>query len=120
MLYSEDHVWVEQKGDIVRIGLSDFAQKELGELAYIEMPEIGAVVKKTSVLCSLDSLKAASDIYAPISGTVAAVNSTVIDQVTLVNTDPLGAGWLCEIKPSDPADLDCLMPEDEYLKYVAD
>ena len=120
MQYSEDHVWVTRDGNRVRIGLSDFAQQELGELAFIELPEVNATVIKSSVVCSLDSLKAASDIYSPVSGKVKAVNERLHDQATLINTDPLDAGWLCEIEMDNPEELDELLSEEDYFKYIAE
>ena len=120
MQYSEDHVWATRNGNRVRIGLSNFAQQELGELAFIELPEVDATVIRSSVICSLDSLKAASDIYSPVSGTVKAVNGRLRDQVTLINTDPLGAGWLCEIEMDNPEELDELLSEEDYFKYIAE
>jgi len=120
MKYSKDHVWAIREGEHVRIGLSDFAQQELGELAYIELPDVGVSVTKSSVLCSLDSLKAASDVYSPVTGTVSSVNTAVLEEANLVNADPLGKGWLCEIVLENPNELDELLSEQDYFKYIAE
>lgn len=119
MRYSKEHVWVRESGGLLRIGLSDYAQKELGELTFIEFPELGTHVDEADVVCSIDSLKAASDVYAPVSGTVSEVNNTLVDLgASVVNTDPLGDGWLLVIDPDDIADFEKLLTEDAYIEYT--
>lgn len=120
MQYSKNHVWVESVGNRVRVGLSDFAQQELGELTFIELPEIDTSVAKSSVLCSLDSLKAASDIYSPVSGMVRSINRALMGNASLVNSDPLGEGWICEIEIDNPSELDELLSKEDYFTYIAE
>ncbi len=117
--YSRDHVWVLAEGRNARIGLSDFAQRELGDVAYVELPEKGRVLSRGETLCSLDSLKSASEIYAPVSGTVREVNAALSgDGGSLVNTDPLGRGWIAILELSDPRELDALLSEQQYKEYI--
>lgn len=120
MLYSKEHVWIKEEDDLVRIGLSDFAQEELGELTFIEFPALQSSFAESDVICSIDSLKAASDIYAPLSGTVVSVNQLLQMEgnANLVNRDPLGDGWLLTMRPRNPAELANLLSEEDYLAYV--
>jgi glycine cleavage system H protein len=119
MRYSKEHVWVRESEGLLRIGLSDYAQKELGELTFIEFPELGVHVNATDVLCSIDSLKAASDVYAPVSGTVTEVNAALVDSgASVVNDDPLGEGWLLILNPDDISDLEQLLTDDAYREYT--
>jgi len=119
MLYSKEHVWVRDEEGCVRIGLSDFAQSELGELTFIELPEPGNRVDADEVICSIDSLKAASDIYAPLSGTVVAVNESLRDSgASLINRDPLGAGWILTMKPDNDNYRKDLLSDEDYKQYT--
>lgn len=118
--YSKEHIWVEEEQGQVKIGLSDFAQQELGELTFIELPETGSHFKASEVICSIDSLKAASDIYAPISGTVTEVNAGLAEPggPLLVNKEPTGGGWLLAMKPDNPDELSLLLSSEEYREYT--
>ena len=120
MLYSKEHVWVKEEKDTVRIGLSDFAQTELGELTFIELPQPGSHFGCSEVICSIDSLKAASDIYAPLSGTVESVNASLNESegASLINRDPLGAGWILTMKPDDENYRKDLLSPEDYRKYT--
>ena len=120
MLYSKEHVWVEKEDDGVRCGLSNFAQNELGELTFIELPELGSHFDVSEVMCSIDSLKAASDIYAPISGTVTAVNARLNKPggPLLVNNEPTGAGWILTMKPDNPDEMAGLLSQKDYEEYT--
>ena len=122
MRYSKEHVWVSEEKGAVRLGLSDFAQRELGELTFIELPEPGTHVTATEVLCSIDSLKAASDIYAPITGTVITVNDALGKPggASLVNKEPTGSGWILTMKPEKPEELKALLSAEEYREYTGD
>lgn len=119
-LYTRDHTWVEASGRRARIGISDFAQSELGEIAYVELPTRGTPVNKGDVVCTVDSLKSSSEIYAPVSGIVADVNAALTDEAncTIVNRDPLGEGWLLVIEMRDPAELDPLLTEEAYAAFT--
>jgi glycine cleavage system H protein len=119
-LYTKDHTWVEAEGSRARVGISDFAQSELGDIAYVELPARGARVLRGEVVCTVDSLKSSSEIYAPVSGVVADVNSalTAEQNCTLVNRDPLGEGWLVIIEMQEPEELQLLLAEEEYAAYT--
>jgi glycine cleavage system H protein len=118
-LYTKDHTWVEAVGNRARVGISDFAQSELGDIAYVELPKTGARVQRGEVVCTVDSLKSSSEIYAPVSGVVADVNSALSaeENCTIVNRDPLGEGWLVVIEMKDPQELGLLMTEEAYTSY---
>ena len=100
------------------MGITDYAQQQLGDVVYVELPAVGSKVVKMTEIAVVESVKAASDIYAPVSGEVIAVNETLTDQPNVVNADPTGEGWFFQIQLSDPAELDDLMDEDAYRTYV--
>jgi len=119
--YAESHEWVEQLDDgLVRVGISDHAQEQLGDLVFIELPEAGAKLNRGEACAVVESVKAASDIFAPVSGEVVGVNESVVDSPETVNGDPYGDGWLFTVKPADGGDLDALMNADEYKAHLAD
>lgn len=120
MRYSKEHVWVRDEEDCVTIGLSDFAQDELGELTFIELPDPGSHFNVNDVICSIDSLKAASDIYAPLSGTVVTVNESLNNGPSIINRDPLGSGWILTMKPDNNDYCAGLLSAADYEKYTGD
>lgn len=118
-LYSKDHVWIRREDDSVRIGLSDFAQNELGEIVFVEAPEVGKHLRAGETVCSIDALKSTSDVYAPISGSIVEVNERLSgDKAKLINADPLGDGWICRMTIDDEGELDALLSEEEYQAFV--
>ena len=118
--YSEDHEWLRANEDgSVTVGISDYAQKELGDVVYVELPEPGRQVGRDEETAVVESVKAASDVKAPISGTVEAVNETLTDEPEKVNTDPLGEGWFLRLRPTDPAEIEALMDEAAYAAFIA-
>ena len=118
-LYSRDHVWIRKESDGVRIGLSDFAQNELGEIVFVEPPELGKHLSKGETICSIDALKSTSDVYAPLSGNVIEVNGRLAeDNAKIINADPLGEGWLCRMSVDNEKELEELLSEDEYREFV--
>ena len=118
--YSEDHEWLRANEDgSVTVGISDYAQKELGDVVYVELPEPGRQVGRDEETAVVESVKAASDVKAPISGTVEAVNETLTDEPEKVNTDPLGEGWFLRLKPTDLAEIEALMDEAAYEAFIA-
>ena len=119
-LYSKDHTWALAEGTRVRVGLSDFAQKELGDIAYVELPVIGARVQRGDVACTVDSLKSSSEIYSPVTGSIVEVNTALSseEKCRLVNEDPLGEGWLFGVEMSDPRELELRISEESYTMYV--
>jgi len=118
MKFIESHEWARQEDDLVVIGLSDFAVEQLGDIVFLELPSIGDNVNKDSVFGAIESVKAASDMYAPISGEIAEVNEALADELELFKTDPHGKAWMIKIKPSDPAQLDELMDAADYAEHV--
>jgi glycine cleavage system H protein len=117
--YSKEHEWVAAEEAVATIGITDHAQEQLGEIVYIELPSIGEKVSKDDPFGVVESVKAVSDIYAPVSGTVLEVNEDLAESPEVVNEDPYGDGWLIKVRVSDPADLDDLMDNDEYEQMIA-
>jgi glycine cleavage system H protein len=117
--YSKEHEWVAAEEAVATIGITDHAQEQLGEIVYIELPSIGEKVSKDDPFGVVESVKAVSDIYAPVSGTVLEVNEDLAESPEVVNEDPYGDGWLIKVRISDPADFDDLMDNDEYEQMIA-
>ena len=117
--YSEDHEWVDAKeDDLVVIGITDFAQELLGDLVYVELPEVGDECTKGEIISVIESVKAASDLVAPVSGSIIEVNSRLEDEPEIVTEDSMGEGWFIKVKLSDPAELDELMDEEAYNSFI--
>lgn len=117
--YSQDHEWIDVDGDTGTVGITDYAQGQLGDITFVDLPEAGSAVKKGDAPCVVDSVKAASDVYAPVGGTVTEANAALEAEPELVNTDPEGAGWLFKLTLSDAGELDGLMDKAGYDEYVA-
>ena len=118
MKYTESHEWIDVKDKIGMVGVTDYAQKELGDIVYVELPEVGREVKAGDEVAVLESTKAAADIYAPVSGIITEVNTALSDQPEDINTSPMEDGWLFKIELQKPEELDQLMNEPEYLETV--
>lgn len=118
--YTKDHEWVEIDGDIGTVGITDHAQEQLGELVYIEVPEVGASLDRGDEACVVESVKAASEVYSPCSGEVVAANEALADAPTTVNDNAEGDGWLFKIKIADMSEFDDAMDADAYKAYLAD
>ncbi len=116
--YTEDHEWAKKEGDAIRIGISDYAQDQLGDIVFVEMPEVGDDFAKGDEIGSLESVKAVSELYIPVGGKVTAINEKLEDAPELINSDPFGDGWIIEVKPSDPAELEALMDSAAYLEMI--
>ncbi len=117
--FTEDHEWVVPEGDdLVRVGITDYAQDQLGELVYIELPEVGAEVGQGDAIAVIESVKSASDLISPVSGEVVEVNEALNDEPGTVNEDAMGAGWFCVIRLSDPSELESLMDEAAYQQIL--
>lgn len=112
--YTKDHEWVRLDGDIATVGITEFAQDQLGDLVFVELPTIGAKLAKGSPAAVVESVKAASDVYAPIGGEVTEINETLVGEPASVNTDPTGAGWMFKLKVADAAELEALLDEAGY------
>jgi glycine cleavage system H protein len=116
--YTDDHDWVKAEDEKVRIGITDYAQDQLGEMIFVEVPEVGDTLDKGETFGSLESVKAVSDMYMPVGGEVLAVNTALEDAPEMVNQDPYSGGWIIDIKPSDPSELDQLMDKNAYLEML--
>ena len=112
--YSSDHEWVSRDGDVVRIGITDYAQDSLGDVVFVQVPEVGATVASGDSFGEVESTKSVSDVYAPVSGTVVAVNEALAEGPQVLNEDPYGEGWICTIRMSDPAQFDALLDASAY------
>jgi glycine cleavage system H protein len=118
LLYSTDHEWIAVDGTRARIGITDYAQDALGDVVYVQTPTLGAVVTAGDSFSEVESTKSVSDIYAPVSGTVVAVNDALANGPDALNSDPYGAGWICEIEMSNPADVDGLLDAGGYQALI--
>lgn len=118
--YSTDHEWVRIEGTTVRLGITDFAQDNLGDVVYVQIPELGADVEAAGSFSEVESTKSVSDIYAPISGKIVEVNTALEAQPELLNSDPYGQGWICVIEPSDLSPLDGLLDAAGYQSLISD
>jgi glycine cleavage system H protein len=116
--YHEEHEWVRVEGDEGIIGISDYAQEQLSDIVYVELPEVGDSFEQGDVLAVIESVKAASDVYMPVSGEILEVNTELEDSPELVNQDPYGDAWLVRVTIADPAELDQLMDAETYKAYV--
>jgi glycine cleavage system H protein len=116
--YAESHEWATTDGSPARIGITDFAQDELGDVVFVELPAEGDEVTAGGEFGVVESIKAVSDLYSPVSGTVADVNEELLDRPELVNEDPYGDGWMIEVELSDPDDLDALLTADDYREQT--
>jgi glycine cleavage system H protein len=122
LLYSKDHEWVRREGDAVVIGVTDYAQHELGDVVYVDLPAVGKELKKGDPAANIESVKAVSDVYAPVSGTISAANTKLGEAPELVNQDPFGEGWIFQmnsIQASELSELMDLKKYEEYLKGIA-
>jgi len=117
--YTKDHEWAKTDGDLIVVGITDHAQHELGDVVYVELPKAGGRTTQGKPFGVVESVKAASDLFAPISGEVVEVNGALEQQPDLVNSDPLGEGWMIKVKPSDSAELESLMTAAQYDEMTA-
>ena len=116
--YSADHEWIKVEGGSVRIGITDYAQDALGDVVFVDLPETGAAVEAGASISEVESTKSVSDIYAPVSGTVAEANADLADAPERLNEDPYGEGWICVIELSDPSQLESLLSAADYRGLV--
>ncbi len=118
--YSKEHEWVLVEGNVATVGITDYAQEQLGDIVFVELPAVGDKVSKEDAFGVVESVKAVSDIYAPVSGKVLEVNDDLPDNPEIINEDPYGDGWMIKIEMNDPEDLEDLMGAAEYEEYVAE
>lgn len=117
--YTEDHEWLKTDGDIATVGITVHAQDALGDVVFVELPAVGTTFAQKDTAGVVESVKAAADVYMPVSGEVTEVNEALRDDPSLANSDPLGAGWFFKVKLSDPSQLDALMDETSYTTFSA-
>jgi len=118
--FSKDHEWVKVEGDIGTIGITNHAQEQLGDVVYVDLPEVGAKIDQDDTMGAVESVKAASDIYAPLSGEITEVNNALSDDPALVNSSAEADGWMAKMKLSNPSELDSLMDEAAYKEFCAE
>ena len=116
--YTRDHEWVRLEGDVAVVGISKYAQEQLGDIVYVELPEVGKKLGKGEEAAVVESVKAASEVFAPIAGEVTAVNEALAEEPAKVNDDPEGAGWFMKLKPANRADVDALMDGAAYKAFL--
>ena len=116
--YTDDHEWAQQNGGAVRIGISDYAQDQLGDIVFVELPEVGDTFDKGEEFGTVESVKAVSELYMPMGGEITAINEALEDEPELVNNEPYGGGWMIEIKANDAAELEALKSKADYLEML--
>ncbi len=116
--YTKEHEWVKPDEDLATVGITDYAQEQLGDIVYVELPQPGDTLSQFESFGIIESVKAASDLFAPISGEVVAVNEELVDRPELVNEDPYGDGWLLKVNPEDKSEMDGLMAAEEYEAHL--
>ena len=116
--YSSDHEWVRVEGDSAVIGITDYAQGELGDVVFVELPEVGGELAKGDVAGTIEAVKTVADVFLPVGGTIEAVNEALDDSAELINQDAYGEGWILKLKMSDPAELDELMTAEDYAASI--
>lgn len=117
-LYTQDHEWVKVEGDLAVLGITQFAQQELGEVVFVELPQVGEVFDSRDEIGSIESVKAVAEVYTPVAGEVVEVNQAVVDDPEVLNEDPHGEGWLVKVRYSSAGDLESLMSADQYAAYT--
>ena len=116
--YTKEHEWVRVEGDFAYVGITDYAQDELSDIVYVELPQVGKSISKGDVITTLEAVKTVADVYSPVSGEIVEVNEKLADEPGLVNQDPYGEGWIVKIKLSKPEELNDLMSAEEYKKVI--
>lgn len=117
--FTDEHEWLSVDGDIATVGISDYAQEQLGDIVFVELPEVGRVLAQGDEAAVIESVKAASELYAPVAGEVVAVNDRLADEPGLVNGDPTGEGWFIRLRVGDPEQIGGLMDAEAYRRFVA-
>jgi glycine cleavage system H protein len=122
LLYTEEHEYVLKTEDdsIVQVGITDYAQGELGDVVYVDLPKVGATLGRMDVFGTIEAVKAVSELYTPLAGTVTAVNTALANDPALVNRDPYGDGWMIKLRVKNPAEFDALLGSEEYKKHIGE
>lgn len=119
-LYTKEHEWLDIDGDIATVGITDYAQEALGDIVYIDLPEVGSEVEVEGDVCVVESVKAASDVYTPLSGEITEINESLNDEPELINNDPEGAAWMFKIKASNISEADEYMSLEQYKEFISE
>jgi glycine cleavage system H protein len=119
LLYTEDHEWIRVEGDVCTVGITDYAQRALGDITFVDLPDVGKVVERGEEACAVESCKAAAGVFAPVSGTVSEVNAALADDPGRVNADCYGEGWVCKLTLSDRGELSRLKSPEQYRQMLA-
>ncbi|KXG86624.1 glycine cleavage system protein GcvH [Agrobacterium bohemicum] len=117
--FTQEHEWLKIEGDVATVGITSHAAEQLGDLVFVELPDVGATFSKDGDAATVESVKAASDVYCPLDGEVVEVNQAIVDDPSLVNSDPQGAGWFFKLKLSNVSDVDALLDEAAYKELIA-
>ena len=118
--YTREHEWLLVEGKVATVGITDYAQEQLGDVVFVELPSVGDKVTKDEAMGVIESVKAVSDVYAPVSGVVIEVNDDLPDSTEMINEDPYGDGWMVKIELSDPTDVDDLLSSGDYEQFVSE
>lgn len=119
-LYTKEHEWLDIDGDIATVGITDYAQEALGDIVYIDLPEVGSEVEVEGDVCVVESVKAASDVYTPLSGKITEINESLSDEPEMINNDPEGAAWMFKIKASNISEADEYMSLEQYKEFISE
>jgi glycine cleavage system H protein len=118
LYYTKEHIWVKIENDVATIGITDYAQSQLGDVVFIELPEVGREVESGEVIATVESIKAVSEIYSPLTGKMISINEDLANEPSLLNSDPYGDGWICDIQIKDLTEIEDLMTADDYRAYL--
>lgn len=118
LYYTKEHIWVKIENDVATIGITDYAQSQLGDAVFIELPEVGREVESGEVIATVESIKAVSEIYSPLTGKIISINEDLANEPSLLNSDPYGDGWICDIQIKDLTEIEDLMTADDYRAYL--
>jgi len=118
LYYTKEHIWVKIENDVATIGITDYAQSQLGDVVFIELPEVGREVESGEVIATAESIKAVSEIYSPLTGKIISINEDLANEPSFLNSDPYGDGWICDIQMKDLTEIEDLMTADDYRAYL--
>ncbi|MGB9767053.1 MAG: glycine cleavage system protein GcvH [Sulfurihydrogenibium sp.] len=118
LYYTKEHIWVKIENDVATIGITDYGQKQLGDVVFVDLPEVGREVESGEVIASVESVKAVSEVYSPVSGKIISVNEDLANDPSAINADPYGDGWIADIQMSDPSEVEDLMTAEDYKAYL--
>jgi glycine cleavage system H protein len=118
LYYTKEHIWVKIENDVATIGITDYAQSQLGDIVFIELPEVEREVESGEVIATAESIKAVSEIYSPLTGKIISINEDLANEPSLLNSDPYGDGWICDIQIKDLTEIEDLMTADDYRAYL--